>query len=88
MAISKRGPAPRQRTAAVGDDEPRRRDRPPWADETEGYVDFFDNSGRRRAMPIILTDGTSVRFPQGWTEKDAKRWREASGYERPLSGQK
>jgi hypothetical protein len=56
---------------------------PPLADETAGYIDLFDDSNKRR-HPLILTNGTDVLFPKGWSEKDAASWRAGIKLERPI----
>lgn len=52
--------------------------KPPLADENAGYVDFQDTMNTRRT-PMILLNGTSVRFPQGWSRADMKAWRKTRG---------
>ena len=33
--------------------------------------------------PVILQDGTSVLFPNGWTDEDADKWRKGMELQRP-----
>lgn len=66
---------------------PRKAPKPPLADETTGHVDFFSDSHTNR-MPIILSDGTSVKFPRGWTEKQADEFRKKSHLMRPSRSDK
>jgi len=56
--------------------------KPPLADETAGYVDLFSDTHRNK-NPVILLDGTSIKWPKNWSQRDADRWRKLSGLERP-----
>jgi hypothetical protein len=46
-----------------------------------GYMDFFRASYGNKE-PIILEEGTSVRFPAGWTDEDADKWPKAMELQR------
>jgi len=48
---------------------------PILAHESPGYLDFFGKHHRNRE-PVVLCDGTSVRWPAHYTKKDARIWRE------------
>jgi len=60
----------------------KRPSKPPLADETTGYVDFFSDAHKNK-NPFILLDGTSIKWPRNWKQSDADRWRKLSGLERP-----
>lgn len=50
--------------------------------DAEGFNDFFsENDGVKE--PTILSDGTSVQFPKGWTDEDADKWRKGMELQRP-----
>jgi hypothetical protein len=51
--------------------------------EEPPYRDVFTDSDRKE--PLVLRDGTSVRFPQGWTPEDAARWRRENNLESPAA---
>jgi hypothetical protein len=61
---------------------PRKPAKPPLADETTAHVDFFSD-GHTNRMPVILSDGTSIKWPRGWTEKQADEFRRTSHLMRP-----
>ena len=50
--------------------------------ESPGYLDFFGEHHRNR-QPVILCDGTSVKWPPGWTRESAANWRTHHGLEKP-----
>ena len=47
----------------------------------QGYVDYFGENPTKN--PIILEDGTSVSFPEGWTDEDADKWRKGMELQPP-----
>jgi len=47
-----------------------------------GYHDVFTD-GELPREPRIMKDGTSVRWPAGWTPEDAARWRRENNLEGP-----
>ena len=47
----------------------------------QGYIDYFDENDTNQ--PIILSDGTSVSFPIGWTDEDADKWRKSVDLQPP-----
>jgi len=55
---------------------------PPKKPATAGYRDVFGNRDGHRG-PLVLRDGTSVAWPQGWSQEDADRWRKANRLEKP-----
>jgi hypothetical protein len=59
--------------------------KPPPLATDEGYTDFQDDVGPRRHSPMILLNGTSVRFPMGWTRAQMKDWRKSRGLLPPRS---
>jgi hypothetical protein len=50
----------------------------PLASEHEGFLDFFGAHHRNR-MPVVLCDGSSVKWPADWPVKAAREWRSGSG---------
>jgi hypothetical protein len=46
------------------------------------YRDVF-TSDRTRRTPVILSDGTSVEYPAGWSKAAAKEWRKSVGLTKP-----
>jgi len=54
---------------------------PPKAD-LPGYQDIFTDGDIPRE-PRIMKDGTSVRWPKGWTLEDAALWRWKNNLESP-----
>ena len=52
------------------------------ADESPGYLDFFGEHHRNQ-QPVILCDGTSVKWPPGWTRQRAASWRLHHRLEKP-----
>jgi hypothetical protein len=59
-------------------DFPRIMDQQYW-----GYMDYFGENDTDK--PIILEDGTSVSFPDGWTDEDADKWRKGMELQAPGS---
>ena len=55
---------------------------PPFADETAGYIDFHSEM-HRNAQPVILIDGTSVKWPADYTSELAAVWRKHKGLSKP-----
>jgi hypothetical protein len=54
---------------------------PPVPIWSQGFWDYYgDNPGNE---PIILEDGTSVSFPEGWTGQDVEKWRKERGLQPP-----
>jgi hypothetical protein len=51
-------------------------------DHCQGYIDFFSESFTSKE-PVVLDDGTSVQFPNGWTDEDADKWRKSMELQRP-----
>lgn len=51
-------------------------------DQYTGYMDYFASEHNFKE-PVILEDGTSVRFPTGWTDEDADKWRKGHELQRP-----
>lgn len=47
-----------------------------------GYQDLFTDNEIPRT-PRIMKDGTSVRWPRGWTLEDAALWRQQNDLESP-----
>jgi hypothetical protein len=52
------------------------------AHESPGHLDFFGEYHRNQ-QPVILCDGTSVKWPAGWTRKQVASWRKHHGLEKP-----
>ena len=51
-------------------------------DDRQGYIDFFSEHYTNKE-PVVLEDGTSVQFPNGWTDEDADKWRKSMELQRP-----
>jgi hypothetical protein len=51
-------------------------------EQYRGYMDYF-SEGNSNKEPVILQDGTSVLFPNGWTDEDADKWRKGMELQRP-----
>jgi hypothetical protein len=51
-------------------------------DQYTGYMDYFSDDHNFKE-PVLLEDGTSVRFPTGWTDEDADKWRKGHELQRP-----
>lgn len=54
------------------------------ADERSTHVDLFCDCHAFNE-PLILSNGTDIAWPAGWSDADAEAWRTANGLERPLS---
>ena len=50
--------------------------------DRQGYIDFFSDNSMNKE-PVVLEDGTSVQFPEDWTDEDADKWRKSMELERP-----
>ena len=50
-------------------------------EESVGYLDYFGQTFSVRE-PLIMSDGTSVVFPKGWTDEDADKWRKGKQLQR------
>ena len=57
---------------------------PPTAHENSTYVDLFCDCHAFKE-PLILSNGTDIAWPGGWTGREADSWRTANGLERPPS---
>lgn len=55
---------------------------PPPKDDVPGYQDVFTDNEIPRE-PRIMKDGTSVRWPAGWTPEMAAQWRREHNLESP-----
>ncbi len=51
-------------------------------DPMAGYLDLFC-SCHRYTEPKILSNGTDIAWPAGWTDKEAAQWRAANGLVQP-----
>ena len=51
-------------------------------DDLPGYQDIFTDNDLPRE-PRIMKDGTSVRWPAGWTLEQAEQWRREHNLESP-----
>jgi hypothetical protein len=49
---------------------------------TPAYRDIF-TLDRRGKQPLILRDGTSVEFPDSWTQEQAETWRRYATLAKP-----
>jgi len=47
----------------------------PYADPNSAYIDFFCDDCHSFAEPRILSGGTSIAWPSGWSEDRARAWR-------------
>jgi len=56
--------------------------KPPRDDDFPGYQDIFTDGDLPRE-PRIMKDGTSVRWPPGWTLEQAAEWRREHNLESP-----
>ena len=56
-------------------------------DDLPTYQDVFTD-GELPRQPRIMKDGTSVRWPPGWTMEDAARWRRENNLESPAARRK
>src|SRR4051794_18778678 len=54
----------------------------PKRNQEPGYEDVFSDSEIRRE-PRVMKDGTSVRWPAGWTLEQAAWWRRKHKLESP-----
>jgi hypothetical protein len=52
------------------------------SDPIAGYVDLFCNC-HRYTEPKILSNGTDICWPAGWTHNQADEWRAAKGLLQP-----
>jgi hypothetical protein len=52
--------------------------------DPQGYIDFFSENATNKD-PLILQDGTSVQFPNGWTDEDVDKWRKGMQLQRPAN---
>jgi hypothetical protein len=55
---------------------------PPPKEDLPGYQDIFTDGDLPRE-PRIMKDGTSVRWPPGWTLEMAAQWRRQHNLESP-----
>ena len=55
---------------------------PIGSDPIGGYVDLFC-SCHRYTEPKILSNGTDIAWPAGWTSEQAVEWRAAKGLVEP-----
>ena len=51
-------------------------------DPIAGYIDLFC-ACHRYTEPKILSNGTDIAWPAGWTEDQAMKWRIAKGLVQP-----
>ena len=51
------------------------------------YLDIFSDSALPRE-PRIMKDGTSIRWPLGWTPDEAAAWRQEHNLESPEAKRK
>ena len=54
----------------------------PLGPDPAGYVDLFC-SCHRYTEPKILTNGTDIAWPAGWTGDQARQWRAANALVQP-----
>lgn len=52
------------------------------SDPLAGYIDLFC-SCHRYTQPKILSNGTDIAWPAGWTKDQAIQWRAANGLIQP-----
>ena len=55
---------------------------PVGSDSIAGYIDLFC-SCHRYTEPKILSNGTDIAWPAGWTPEQALTWRTAKGVVEP-----
>jgi len=55
----------------------------PCADPHSDYIDFFCDGCHTFAEPRILSDRTSIAWPSGWSEEQARTWRVEHDLTRP-----
>lgn len=60
-----------------------RLDFPYIPEQYQGYMDYFGDNTTKDS--IVLEDGTSVSFPEGWTDEDADKWRKGMELQAPFS---
>ncbi len=54
----------------------------PFKNQALGYRNIFTVE-RRDKRPMILEDGTSIVFPDNWTDEQAETWRKYACLSRP-----
>ena len=56
----------------------------PQGSDLAGYIDLFC-SCHRYTEPKVLSNGTDIAWPAGWSEQQAENWRALNGLTGPAS---